>query len=208
MIETLEEKNEWINAIQQAMKEWHEKSETLQRDDTPRQAPMENFDAPVWMPDGYASSCLVCFKSFSFFVRKVVCNSCSQNSFFITYKDGERQARVCDGCLPTLIRERKFRVSITNSWENLDPDSTSTSESILRSAAIDDSSLVNISRNSIYDVIEKAFDVKSLFRPNSRPSLKRLDFTSIYSMIVGQPKSSQPQCSLCLSEFTISNWNV
>ncbi|KAI8900363.1 Dbl homology domain-containing protein [Globomyces pollinis-pini] len=126
--DTLELKVEWMSAIQGAISDWWLAHDTIQRDILPSTSPSVEFDAPVWMPDKHALNCLVCFKKFSFFIRRhhcrscgiVACHGCSRNSFFIPNKDGEKKSRVCDTCLPSLIEERRFRVHIPPSIDFLD----------------------------------------------------------------------------------------
>lgn len=75
---------------------------------------LEDYNAPVWVPDSRADKCCNCQEAFGMWRRKhhcrlcgqVVCWTCSQRSFLIpSYQDGEpdRQARACDGCYDSVF---------------------------------------------------------------------------------------------------------
>ncbi|CBQ71161.1 probable Don1-cytokinesis protein Don1 [Sporisorium reilianum SRZ2] len=75
---------------------------------------LEDYNAPVWVPDNRADKCCNCQEAFGMWRRKhhcrlcgqVVCWTCSQRSFLIpSYQDGEpdRPARACDGCYDSVF---------------------------------------------------------------------------------------------------------
>ncbi|PWN35428.1 uncharacterized protein FA14DRAFT_41472 [Meira miltonrushii] len=77
---------------------------------------LEDYNAPVWVPDSRADKCACCSESFGLWRRKhhcrlcgqVVCWSCSQKTFLIaSYEDGEqdRPARACDTCYESVFPE-------------------------------------------------------------------------------------------------------
>lgn len=179
--DSAEETKSWVNALTNALNEYQIANQSLQRDVLPNASPMERFDAPVWMPDEYAKACLVCFKEFSMFLRKhhcrscgiVVCHFCSRNSFCITYKDGERLARVCDTCLPSMIQERKFRI-VTPSASDFRESSESRRDSI-------DSRRTSMSTTGS----RTSYDVSSLFRSRRNRSNRGFDVLSICSTLAG-----------------------
>ena len=124
-IDREEEIEDWENSILDSQKELKENRNSIRESVHMEEESTNQFTAPIWMPDISASSCLVCAVQFNIIVRKhhcrlcgfIVCNSCSRNSFFIPFKQGERRARVCDSCLPTLIQERMYRISVPPSLE-------------------------------------------------------------------------------------------
>ncbi|GAC98618.1 hypothetical protein PHSY_006212 [Pseudozyma hubeiensis SY62] len=75
---------------------------------------LEDYNAPVWVPDNRADKCCNCQEVFGMWRRKhhcrlcgqVVCWTCSQRSFLIpSYHDGEpdRPARACDRCYDSVF---------------------------------------------------------------------------------------------------------
>jgi hypothetical protein len=77
---------------------------------------LEEYNAPVWVPDNRADKCACCSEAFGLWRRKhhcrlcgqVVCWSCSQRTFLIaSYEDGEqdRPARACDPCYESVFPE-------------------------------------------------------------------------------------------------------
>lgn len=77
---------------------------------------LEDYNAPVWVPDSRADKCACCSESFGLWRRKhhcrlcgqVVCWSCSQKTFLIaSYEEGEqdRPARACDTCYESVFPE-------------------------------------------------------------------------------------------------------
>ncbi|PWY98854.1 hypothetical protein BCV70DRAFT_163797 [Testicularia cyperi] len=75
---------------------------------------LEDYNAPVWVPDNRADKCCNCSEPFGMWRRKhhcrlcgqVVCWTCSQRSFLIpSYQEGEedRPARACDRCYDSVF---------------------------------------------------------------------------------------------------------
>lgn len=75
---------------------------------------LEDYNAPVWVPDSRADKCACCCEGFGLWRRKhhcrlcgqVVCWSCSQRSFLIAGdEEGEhdRPARACDTCYESVF---------------------------------------------------------------------------------------------------------
>ncbi|PWN87198.1 hypothetical protein FA10DRAFT_281949 [Acaromyces ingoldii] len=70
---------------------------------------LEDYQAPVWVPDSRADRCMNCSEAFGLWRRKhhcrlcghVVCYACSAHTFLIaSYEEGQedRPARACDSC--------------------------------------------------------------------------------------------------------------
>ena len=149
------------------------------------------FTAPIWMPDSSASSCLVCATQFNAVLRKhhcrlcgfIICNACSRNSFFIPFKNGEKQARVCDACLPTLIQDRTFRIHVPSSLE-----------------------IFTLPARHNDDTARSPRDYSTLFSARRAKTFSILDIVGFFRLIFGQ--SSQKSCTLCLDEFSLFSIKV
>ncbi|KAJ3293244.1 hypothetical protein HK104_004641 [Borealophlyctis nickersoniae] len=123
-VDTLKEKQDWIGAINDAINVLLKNQSTLraeQGDDqyrTLKKKKMNEFSAPVWIPDEFAPNCMVCNQEFHMFLRKhhcracgkVVCHACSSRYFIIPGLDEDMAARACDPCHDRIIKEGKFRV--------------------------------------------------------------------------------------------------
>jgi hypothetical protein len=77
---------------------------------------LEEYNAPVWVPDSRADRCACCNEQFGIWRRKhhcrlcgqVVCWACSSKTFLIaSYEEGEedRPARACDVCYESVFPE-------------------------------------------------------------------------------------------------------
>lgn len=77
---------------------------------------LEDYNAPVWVPDSRADKCACCSEAFGLWRRKhhcrlcgqVVCWACSTRNFLIaSYEEGEqdRPARACDPCYESVFPE-------------------------------------------------------------------------------------------------------
>ncbi|KAN0065535.1 hypothetical protein ACQY0O_001372 [Thecaphora frezii] len=75
---------------------------------------LDDYNAPVWVPDNRAEKCACCSEVFGMWRRKhhcrlcgqVVCWTCSQRSFLIpAFQDGgeDRPARACDSCYDSVF---------------------------------------------------------------------------------------------------------
>ncbi|KAF9583543.1 hypothetical protein BGW38_009217 [Lunasporangiospora selenospora] len=83
----------------------------------PNQPPLrvvENFNAPVWIPDQNAARCMICSEDFSALFRrkhhcrlcgKVVCRNCSTRRVLIKAADTEKPGRACDDCYFSMFPE-------------------------------------------------------------------------------------------------------
>ncbi|SNX82112.1 probable cytokinesis protein Don1 [Melanopsichium pennsylvanicum] len=107
---------------------------------------LEDYNAPVWVPDNRADKCCNCQEAFGMWRRKhhcrlcgqVVCWTCSQRSFLIpSYHDGEpdRPARACDRCYDSVFPVEEGEVAAEtmiapDSAEMFSVPSTSTDDSV------------------------------------------------------------------------------
>ncbi|KAF9288028.1 hypothetical protein BGZ68_000925 [Mortierella alpina] len=75
---------------------------------------VENYNAPVWLPDHSATSCMLCDEEFGTIFRrkhhcrvcgKVVCHSCSTRTVLIQGTHSEKVGRACDQCIGTMFPE-------------------------------------------------------------------------------------------------------
>ncbi|KAG0246327.1 hypothetical protein BGX31_002938 [Mortierella sp. GBA43] len=75
---------------------------------------VENYNAPVWVPDHSATRCMICTEEFGTIFRrkhhcracgKVVCHSCSSNTIVIKGANSEKVGRACDDCIYTMFPE-------------------------------------------------------------------------------------------------------
>jgi hypothetical protein len=99
---------------------------------------LEDYNAPVWVPDSHADRCICCSETFGIWRRKhhcrlcgqVVCWSCSQRSFLIArYDDGdtdvEKPARACDACydsvFPVEEAQAPFERVVSSTSQPLEP---------------------------------------------------------------------------------------
>ncbi|KAG0306876.1 hypothetical protein BGZ98_001529 [Dissophora globulifera] len=75
---------------------------------------VENYNAPVWVPDHSAMRCMICTEEFGTIFRrkhhcracgKVVCHSCSTRTILIKSAQSEKVGRACDDCIDTMFPE-------------------------------------------------------------------------------------------------------
>ncbi|KAG0034410.1 hypothetical protein BGZ81_004891 [Podila clonocystis] len=75
---------------------------------------VENYNAPVWIPDQSATRCMICSEEFGTLFRrkhhcracgKVVCHSCSSRTILIKAGNSEKEGRACDECIDTMFPE-------------------------------------------------------------------------------------------------------
>ncbi|KAF8983464.1 hypothetical protein BGZ46_010217 [Entomortierella lignicola] len=74
---------------------------------------VENYSAPIWVPDHSVSRCMICTEEFGFYRRrhhcracgKVVCHSCSTRTILIKSTDSEKVGRACDDCIEAMFPE-------------------------------------------------------------------------------------------------------
>ncbi|CAG8502203.1 874_t:CDS:10 [Paraglomus brasilianum] len=116
------EKESWIEAIREAKDEYLSAKRTLkiadknvpiQRKDLYKKRVVENYNAPVWVPDSATNKCMNCPEEFTVFRRKhhcracgkVVCHACSTRNFIIpgTSEREDQVVRACDPCFFTMF---------------------------------------------------------------------------------------------------------
>ncbi|KAF9124881.1 hypothetical protein BGW39_007840 [Mortierella sp. 14UC] len=75
---------------------------------------IENYSAPIWVPDHSATRCMICTEEFGTIFRrkhhcracgKVVCHSCSSRTILIKGAHSEKIGRACDDCIETMFPE-------------------------------------------------------------------------------------------------------
>ncbi|KAF9921680.1 hypothetical protein FBU30_008237 [Linnemannia zychae] len=75
---------------------------------------IENYNAPVWVPDQSATRCMICSEEFGTIFRrkhhcracgKVVCHSCSSRTILIKGAHSEKVGRACDDCIEAMFPE-------------------------------------------------------------------------------------------------------
>ncbi|KAF9913250.1 hypothetical protein EC991_000012 [Linnemannia zychae] len=75
---------------------------------------IENYSAPIWVPDHSATRCMICTEEFGTIFRrkhhcracgKVVCHSCSSRTILIKGTHSEKLGRACDDCIDTMFPE-------------------------------------------------------------------------------------------------------
>jgi hypothetical protein len=102
VIRTEAERNEWLSAINDAIKKLQERTSVE-----------KGVLAPLWHPDANASTCSKCRKTvFSLMNRRhhcrncghVVCDNCSSKRLMVQHVDSKRQVRVCDSCYSFLTK--------------------------------------------------------------------------------------------------------
>ncbi|CAG8434947.1 7701_t:CDS:10 [Ambispora gerdemannii] len=221
--DTLKEKEAWINAIREAKEEYlcakrtlkiAEDNVSLDRKDTfKRKRIVDNYHAPVWVPDTSTDRCMNCSDEFTIFRRKhhcracgkIICHACSTRNFVIpgSNEQDDQIVRACDPCLftmfPDAIRDEDIAPGIqvwnhkpssilsatTNNSENKENDSISSKRSTEGS-----NFRLSSSSNSLVP------NVRGYFRESS--SLKNLK--SIHDVIVAK------QCELCRVDFSVFRW--
>ncbi|CAG8468194.1 9699_t:CDS:10, partial [Ambispora leptoticha] len=174
--DTLKEKEAWINAIRETKNEYlcakrtlkiAEDNISMDRKDTfKRKRLVENYHAPVWVPDTSADRCMNCLDEFTIFRRKhhcracgkIICHACSTRNFVIpgSSEQEDQIVRACDPCFftmfPDAIRDEDIAPGVqvwnhkssslsANNSENKENDSISSKRSI-EDSSFSSSSLV------------------------------------------------------------------
>ncbi|KAM5170265.1 FYVE, RhoGEF and PH domain-containing protein 6 [Mantella aurantiaca] len=113
------ERDDWLEAISTAIEEYAKKKTTFNPAKSQEEAdPEEEGDntlgtkAPIWIPDGRATMCMICTSEFTLTYRrhhcracgKIVCQACSTNKFGLEYLK-YHLARVCDLCFQELQKQ-------------------------------------------------------------------------------------------------------
>ncbi|RKP10209.1 Dbl homology domain-containing protein [Thamnocephalis sphaerospora] len=113
--DTAEEKQAWIGALCEAISERREAQQTLRKEkkvrpqlDSYKLRIVDEYNAPVWVPDDDAAECMICQQEFRLYRRKhhcrlcgkVVCHACSSRNFLIPgeTEEEDRVERACDPC--------------------------------------------------------------------------------------------------------------
>uniref|UniRef100_UPI00358E6076 FYVE, RhoGEF and PH domain-containing protein 1-like isoform X2 n=1 Tax=Myxine glutinosa TaxID=7769 RepID=UPI00358E6076 len=109
---TAKEKEEWVEAIQEAIQSHAEKRKTFQEFRKDEELPVWQLGqrAPVWVRDANVTMCRVCHEFFHPLTRRrhhcracghVVCWKCSENKLELEYDPG-RLSRICLDCFGLL----------------------------------------------------------------------------------------------------------
>ena len=109
MCRSVQERNDWLDALNSAIEDYRSRKATfihLDQISSPLHVRYKLGDsAPVWIPDQRVTMCQICNVEFTFMVRrhhcrgcgKVVCHQCSANKAPLKYRAWE-SSRVCDAC--------------------------------------------------------------------------------------------------------------
>ncbi|XP_018418910.1 PREDICTED: FYVE, RhoGEF and PH domain-containing protein 6 [Nanorana parkeri] len=113
------ERDDWLEAISTAIEEYAKKKTTFNPTKSQEETdPEEEGDntlgskAPIWIPDGRATMCMICTSEFTLTYRrhhcracgKIVCQACSTNKYSLEYLK-YHLARVCDLCFQQLQKQ-------------------------------------------------------------------------------------------------------
>ncbi|KAM4748853.1 FYVE, RhoGEF and PH domain-containing protein 6 [Rhinophrynus dorsalis] len=113
------ERDDWLEAISGAIEEYAKKKITFNPTKSLEESdPEEKGDsslgskAPIWIPDGRATMCMICTSEFTLTWRrhhcracgKIICQACSTNKHSLEYLKNHL-ARVCDRCFQELQRQ-------------------------------------------------------------------------------------------------------
>ena len=118
---SLDERNEWLEALNSAIEDVMNKKATFNNTEvvvSPAKMKEEETvgdSAPLWIPDQRVTMCQICNMEFTLVNRrhhcracgKVVCSQCSGNKAPLKYRQFE-SARVCDSCYDAVER-REYR---------------------------------------------------------------------------------------------------
>ncbi|KAF9334895.1 hypothetical protein BG006_001300 [Podila minutissima] len=67
---------------------------------------VENYNAPVWIPDQSATRCMICKEEFGTLIRrKHHCRACGKVTILIKAGNSEKEGRACDECIDTMFPE-------------------------------------------------------------------------------------------------------
>ncbi|KAG8578072.1 hypothetical protein GDO81_010372 [Engystomops pustulosus] len=126
------ERDDWLEAISTAIEAYAKKKITFNPTKSQEETePEEQGDntlgskAPIWIPDGRATMCMVCTSEFTLTWRrhhcracgKIVCQACSTNKYSLEYLKNHL-ARVCDHCFQELQKQDGQRMAKTGSPAN------------------------------------------------------------------------------------------
>ncbi|CAH2277743.1 FYVE, and PH domain-containing 6 [Pelobates cultripes] len=114
------ERDDWLEAISRAIEEHTKKKITFNPAKSQEEADLEEkgdwgvlgSKAPIWIPDGRATMCMICTSEFTLTWRrhhcracgKIICQACSTNKHSLEYMK-KHLARVCDHCFQNLQKQ-------------------------------------------------------------------------------------------------------
>ncbi|OCT88858.1 FYVE, RhoGEF and PH domain-containing protein 6 isoform X1 [Xenopus laevis] len=126
------ERDDWLEAISLAIEEYAKKKITFSPTKSLEEAdPGEKADctlgskAPIWIPDGRVTMCMICTSEFTLTWRrhhcracgKIICQACSTNKYSLEYLKNHL-ARVCDRCFQVLEMQESLSTPKTGSPAN------------------------------------------------------------------------------------------
>ncbi|XP_073507783.1 FYVE, RhoGEF and PH domain-containing protein 6 isoform X2 [Phyllobates terribilis] len=126
------ERDDWLDAISSAIEAYAKKKITFNPAKSQEETdPEEEGDntvgskAPIWIPDGRATMCMMCTSEFTLTWRrhhcracgKIVCQACSTNKYSLEYLKNHL-ARVCDHCFQELQKQDRQYMAKTGSPAN------------------------------------------------------------------------------------------
>ncbi|XP_056430294.1 FYVE, RhoGEF and PH domain-containing protein 6 [Hyla sarda] len=126
------ERDDWLDAISAAIEAYAKKKTTFNPAKSQEETdPEEEGDntlgskAPIWIPDGRATMCMICTSEFTLTWRrhhcracgKIVCQACSTNKYSLEYLKNHL-ARVCDHCFEKLQKQDSQCIAKTGSPAN------------------------------------------------------------------------------------------
>ncbi|XP_040264853.1 FYVE, RhoGEF and PH domain-containing protein 6 [Bufo bufo] len=126
------ERDDWLEAISAAIEAYAKKKITFNPTKSQEETdPEEEGDktlgskAPIWIPDGRATMCMICTSEFTLTWRrhhcracgKIVCQACSTNKYSLEYLKNHL-ARVCDHCFQELQKKDSQCMAKTGSPAN------------------------------------------------------------------------------------------
>ncbi|CAJ0627248.1 7867_t:CDS:10 [Entrophospora sp. SA101] len=194
--DTPEEKTSWINAIRNTKEEFLSAKRTLkidsnfdsERKDIYKKRIVENYHAPIWVPDSEADKCMNCSDEFTLFRRKHHCRACGIVNFVIpgSSEREDQWARACDPCFftmfPDALRDEDLAPGI-HVW-NLTGSNRSSSSGHGKEISIGNDNDNKISRRDV----------------SGRSGILTSQIKSIHEAIVAR------RCELCMIDFNIFRW--
>ncbi|KAM9311669.1 FYVE, RhoGEF and PH domain-containing protein 6 [Gastrophryne carolinensis] len=126
------ERDDWLEAISIAIEEYAKKKITFnpaksQEETDPEEEGnnMLGTKAPIWVPDGRVTMCMICTSEFTLTWRrhhcracgKIICQACSTNKYSLEYLKNHL-ARVCDHCYQELQKQDSQSIAKTSSPAN------------------------------------------------------------------------------------------
>ncbi|KAM4677911.1 FYVE, RhoGEF and PH domain-containing protein 6 [Discoglossus pictus] len=114
------ERDDWLEAISRAIEDYTKKKITFSATKSQEETDLENekedsplgSKAPIWIPDGRATMCMMCTSEFTLTWRrhhcracgKIICQACSTSKHSLEYLKNHL-ARVCDHCFHELQKQ-------------------------------------------------------------------------------------------------------